>query len=319
MAGTFTKLKGVSKVGESLLTNQIETNVISFFNYALLEVGGFYNVRIPQSGAYGGTFDTLRLVDDPNYDKGQVWEGFRGEWVWESGLDLSIQPIRVSGVYVDNVFRPASGIGTYAHHINYPLGRVVFDSAISENSTVQCEFSHRWSTFTTVDSPWFRQVLDNSFRVDNSHFSQFGSGSWDQLGNTRISLPAVAVEASRIIDLEGLSVGGGQIVNAQVAFHILAETAWERNQLRDIITNQNNRNIYFFDINDIPQNRFPLDVNGSPTVSGYMYPQMVNVVASSGFRWRKAFLGDASALNTYISNYFGAEVTINFSIEMYDL
>lgn len=318
MAGTFTKLKGVPKVGEMLLSNQIETNLISFFNYGLLEAGGFYNVRMPQSGAYGGTFDTLRLVDDPNYSTGQVWEGFRGEWVWESGLDLSTQPIRVSGVYVDNTFRPASGVGTYAHTVNYPLGRIVFDSAISSSATVKAEFSHRWATFTTVDSPWFRQVLDSSFRVDNPHFAQFGSGSWDQLGTTRINLPAVAVEVSKVT-LSPFALGGGQKVNAQVSFHILAETSWDRNQLKDILINQNNRNIYFFDVNDIPEHRFPLDVNGSPTPSGFMYPQMVNIYESGGFRWRKAFLEESTGFNIPIENYFGAQVVTNFEVEMYEL
>jgi len=79
-------LKGFTKLGDSTLVNDIKENVISFFDWGLLKKDNYINVSIPSSGIYGGNEHQLRLVDDPRYTAGQVWEGFRSNWVWESGL-----------------------------------------------------------------------------------------------------------------------------------------------------------------------------------------------------------------------------------------
>ena len=73
----YTTLKGLTKYGETTLTSHMEDGAVTFFNWGLLEAGAFFNVKIPSSGIYGGDSHRLRLVDDPNYTKGQVWEGFR--------------------------------------------------------------------------------------------------------------------------------------------------------------------------------------------------------------------------------------------------
>ena len=78
---TFTH---VSQVGNTLLNSQLESNLKSFLDWGMLGIGGWFNVNIPTSGAWGGTFDQLRLVDDPSYGEGQVWESARKDWVWEN-------------------------------------------------------------------------------------------------------------------------------------------------------------------------------------------------------------------------------------------
>ena len=50
----------------------------------------------------------------------------------------------ISGVYVDGAFKPSTITGTYAHHVDYFDGRVVFDTAIPTGSVVQAEFSYKW-------------------------------------------------------------------------------------------------------------------------------------------------------------------------------
>lgn len=141
--GSAESFKGVNNLGDSLLSDQLESNLFAWCTWSSLGIGAFANITLPASGAYGGTPSLLRLSEDPNYQSGQVWEGFRKDWVWETGVNYAYQPIRVSGVYVNGTFQPVTGTGTYAHTIDYPAGQVVFNNPISPSSNVQCEFSYR--------------------------------------------------------------------------------------------------------------------------------------------------------------------------------
>jgi len=183
----YTQLRGVDELGDDLIGSQLANNLINFYNWGMLGVGGFFNINITTTGPYGGNQHQLRPVQDPNYADGQVWEGFRSDWVWETGVNYNTQPIRVSGVFVDGAFQPATGVGTYAHHINYPLGRVVFDTAVSTTSTLTAEFSYRWAHFDKADSPWMREVMYRSNRVDDAHFLQMGSGNWSAIVTGKLS------------------------------------------------------------------------------------------------------------------------------------
>ena len=81
-------------------------------------------------------------------------------------------PIEISGVYIDSTLQ-ATGDATYGHHYNYPLGRVVFDTAIPTTSTVQLEYSYRnVQTYIADQAPWWDELQYNSMRVDDSTFSQ---------------------------------------------------------------------------------------------------------------------------------------------------
>ena len=89
-------LKGFTKLGDSTLVNDIKENMISFFDWGLLKKDNYINISIPSTGVYGGNEHQLRLVDDPRYTAGQVWEGFRSNWVWESGVTGTDGPPLVS-------------------------------------------------------------------------------------------------------------------------------------------------------------------------------------------------------------------------------
>jgi hypothetical protein len=93
MAKDHLNLNKIANVGDSTITSLIKDNTIEFFNWAIINNGGFFNINIPTSGHYGGDKHNLRLVDDPRYTSGQVWEGFRSNWVWASGLECETQPL----------------------------------------------------------------------------------------------------------------------------------------------------------------------------------------------------------------------------------
>lgn len=279
----FTNFSGVTKYGTPLVSENLEKNLVYFLQWAFLGIGAFANVSLSSSGAYGGTYSKLRLaeLDTSNsiYSKGQVWEGIRQDWIWESGVEYTTQPVAISGVYVNNVFRPTSGVGTYAHHINYPLGRVIFDSAIPITSTVKCEHSFRYVHVTSSDAHWWRTIQFNSLRADDSQIYQYGSGAHSILAENRIQLPAVVVEVLPRVNQHGYELGNlTKVTSKDVFFHILTEDTFNRKQLVDIFTHQQDKTIIGFDLNRIYESGLaPLNSEGTP-VSGFLtYPQFVNL------------------------------------------
>ena len=291
----YTQLKGVSNIANSMISTQISDNVIEFFNWGLLEAGGYFNVNMPASGLYGGDKHKLRLVDDPNYTAGQVWEGYRSNWVWETGVAPSTQPIQISGVYVGGDFQPVTGVGTYAHHVDYPNGRVVFDSAIPTTSTVSIEFSYKWVNVIKAEGiPWFREIQYNSQRVDSDHFLQTGSGDWSQLGQNRVQLPAIAVEVVPRRRFEPHELGSIRRAYTDVLLHVLAEEEYTASQLVDTVTLQEEKTLWMFDTNLLAtQNKYPLNYRGELTthaLASGRYPDLVSDTADGGLRWKKMFI-----------------------------
>jgi hypothetical protein len=276
MEQNYTSLKGLTDIGQSSITEVIEDNIIHFFDWGFLDKGSFFNISIPNSGQWGGNKNRLRLVDDPNYTYGQVWETFRSNWVWESGLSVSTQPIQLSGVYVNNTFFPANTTGNYGHHYNYPLGRVVFNSGLATNSNVQLNYSYKLISVIDADSvPFFKQLQYGSFRVDSDDFLVSKSGNWSILGNTRIQMPAIAVEY-----VDGNStpyaLGGGQYVNRRFLFHVLSENDDMGHKIADVIANQKDKTIFMYDVDAVARNRnFPLTAAGTIASGALTYPQLI--------------------------------------------
>lgn len=288
MASNIT-LKGISDIGQSTLCDQLESNLIEFFNWGLLCIGGFGNAAIGNSGAFGGDTSRLRPVSDPAYVDGQVWEGFRQDWVWESGISYPIQPIQISGVYVNNQFYPLSTTGIYSHHINYPLGRVTFDNPLPITSVVQANYSYRLYTIQSSDQQWFRQVMFESFRVDNSDFLQYGSGVWNVLAQQRVQLPAVIVDVVPRRNMFGYELGGTTTIHQDILFHIFSETPSDRKTAMDIISYQKDKTIPLFDKNlMVAQNAFPLDYTGGLASGARSYPDLVKPTGWGGFYWNYA-------------------------------
>lgn len=293
---THTTLKGVSNFGDAQLSQQLEHNLTEFFRWGLLNVGAFFNITIPTQGAYGGNYHRLRPVtEDPNFSEGQLWEGFRKDWVWESGLEYGYQPIAISGVFVDGAFYTPTH-STYGHYVNYPLGQVVFNNAIDTDSVVTLEYSYRWVQINAASTlPFFQEVMTNSWRSDQPSYMYQGSGLWNVLSANRVQLPAVYVEAVPNTKFVGYQLGGGQYVYKDVLFHIFSEEKWSKDQLTDIIAQQNNKTIFTFDRNSVYENNaYPLDYRGAIASGARCYPDLVKEVSDGGFRWKRAI---------FINNY----------------
>jgi hypothetical protein len=282
-----TQLNGIENINNYTYLEVLEQNLIAFLDWGLINTGGFINVRIPTSGAYGGDFSKLRPVSDARYNSGRVWEAARMNWVWETGLATSTQPISISGIFVGSTFRPIND-GTY--YIDYPHGRVVFNTGIALNSNVRLEYSHKWINITSTSNvPWLRIAQSNSFRVDSDDFLS-GSGLWSNYGETRIQFPTIAIE---IVDerRQGFQIGGNQYCRNRVNFFVIAEDKNTTDRLSHIIDNQYQKTIYLFDTNKIKsENKSPLNQFGTP-VSGFLtYPTLVNYSGDGGYRYTRGVL-----------------------------
>lgn len=317
---THDSFKGISEFGESSISHQLKTNIVEYLKWGLLNIGAFYNVISPASGAYGGDFSTLRPVRLDGVNNGRIWETVRQDLVWESGLNYHTQPISISGVNVDGTFYSSSTSGTYAHYVDYPRGRVVFDSAISETSSVKMDYSYRGVSVYTSDAPFFRRMLFNSFRVDDAHFAITGSGNYNVPADNRVQLPCIFVEIIPRRRLAALQIGGGQIVDQDVLFHIFAETEYDRDSLVDIISMQNNKTILLYDNNAIAASgAYPLHpIKGSLQSVARTYPQFLGV--SGPFFWKKGYLRNMTVQNISIqSPLFRGMVRGNIEIVRADI
>ena len=283
---TATRLKGLDHIADNTLEEELKINLMSFFDWGFLNKGSYTNVNLNSSGTFGGQQERLRPVVSPWVDQpnGTVWEGFRKDWVWESGLDKSPQPIQVSGVYVDgNFLSLASGVT-----VNYPEGKITLDDAVSTSSVVTCEYTYKWIQFVDAkELPFFKEVQYRSNRVDDSHFLASSSGDWYQFGSSRVQMPTVAVE----IVSQGYTpfqLGGGQYAQTDVFFHVLAESDHDAKKIAGIISKQNEKTIYMFNTNKmVAEDAFPLNYQGSINAGAKTYDQLVMPSGEGGFRGNK--------------------------------
>lgn len=290
----LTRLSGTSQYGDPLVSDLLEFSCYQFFNWGLLGIGAFTNVVIPSGtypsgvGAHAADPSILRPARDPRFTAGQVWEGFRSNWVHESGVEYSSQPIPVSGLFVNGVYRPNTSVGVSGYKVNYPEGRILFNTPVPTGSVVRCAYSFKNIRLDLDEAQWFKAVqFDSMNPADPQFVSPNGSGAWDVLTANRIQLPAIVISAVPRVSMEGLQLGNLSRVHYQdVMFHILAETKFDRKQLHDIVVNQWERRIEGVDKKRLAQDgRFPLNYDGTLNPSGATYPQMVD--GSGTYRWRK--------------------------------
>ena len=218
--------------------------------------------------------------------------GLQKNWVWETGITGSVnQPIQISGLFIGNDFR-ATGNVQNPYYIDYKNGRVVFDSAISTSSTVKIEYSHKWVEVIPAEGvPFlekFKVVLLGMKRAFRSQILVVGR----KMGQTRIQLPALAIEVNPAKSLEPYQLGGGQYVNTDLVFYVMAENHWECANLMDAVLYQNDRNIHLFNTTAVAVSGvFPFnyrnELNENALPSG-MYESLID-----NFFYRKCWINDS--------------------------
>jgi hypothetical protein len=314
---SYLRVKGFDSVFHTTLSNELQDNIIEFFDWALLQKGNYMNVTIGELSTDNMDYSRLRISSNPVYPSGKAWEGFRSNWVWQTGVSYNPQPISVnnngtpgiSGVYVNNTFYPSTTTGPYSHKVDYLNGRIIFDSPIATGSIVRAEYSYKYINMIYSNSlPWLAEAQYSSLDLD-SDFNTINKGKFDLPAESRLQLPAIAVEIVPRRKFRGYQLGGGQLVETDVLFHCLAEDEYTRNKLIDIVSLQNDKTIYLFDSNEIAKSGlFPLDYNGFPVSGALIYPNLVENFYRGNVRLKNSSVQDMRLIN---SNFYAGIVRLS--------
>lgn len=281
-----TLFKGVHNIGDDFLLNILESNFKMYFDWALLNIGSWFDVNIDDQTVYGvNSHSQLLPTHDPSYSDGQVWQGIRKDWVWEQNVQYKDNsPIQITSVLVDNQI--VQKIPNF--NIDYPLGRIIFHAPISISSVVKISYSYRFiQVYRASDSPWFNIVQYSSYNTSNEDIKQMDNGEWAIGANHRIQLPTIIIESlprSRSMPYE---LGSGNLILEQdVGFYVLAENKNDRNKLLDIIRLQQDSVIYLFNTNKLSHDdKYPLNYHGDLKDNSLMYPDIVDQ-----YKWRKCWI-----------------------------
>ena len=74
-------LKGFDSVFDATLNNELQDNIVEFFDWTLLRKGNYFNTTFGETSPNGFDYSQLRLSSDKRYTSGTAWEGFRENWV----------------------------------------------------------------------------------------------------------------------------------------------------------------------------------------------------------------------------------------------
>lgn len=316
----YLDLNGFDSVFDCTLNNELQDNIVEFLDWALLEKGNYMNVTLGELSPDGEDYSRLRLSSNNNYPAGMAWEGFRKNWVWQSGISYDPAPIvgdnntipGISGVYINDAFYPSTITGTYAHHTDYYNGRIVFDNPIPTGTKIQAEYSYKYINVLYANSlPWLSEIQPNSLDLDPA-FNILNKGKYDIPSEARVQLPAIAIEIVPRRVMQGYQLGGGQIIGTDVLFHCLAEDEYTRNKLVDIISLQNDRTIYMFDSNSLANSgAFPLDYRGFPTSGAMRYPDLIHNYFNGSVRLKNS---SVQSMKLFNSNFFGGIVKLTLEV-----
>jgi hypothetical protein len=299
MLPSYNVFHGVDKLGDSLLIDELEENIKAYLDWGFLNIGGYINVDVPTSGLYGGTFHELKTTEVPGYKIGQVWQGPKKDWVWQSGFYYNDgyfdnnTPNSISGVKVGTNFLPGpTGIATTGYHINYPLGQVIFDKPIPKTSKVELDYSYRWCQVykSSTDSNW-KELQELTYKPAPS-INQQTQGDYSISANHRIQMPAIIIEPVANSYSKGFQLGSrAWWVNQDILLHVFTENGADKNRITDIIRLQKESTIDMYDINKVVNNGvYSLNYDGSINPSGLGYH-----ILSSGngpYYWNSFFVKD---------------------------
>jgi len=292
-------LNGVSRIGDNNLINQLEDNFKAYLDYGLLNIGNFINVNIPTSGLHGGTYHQLRPTDTPGYKAGQVWQGPKKDWVWETGVyydDGNNQnyPSNISGIYMNSNFVPGpTGEGSNGYHINYPLGQVIFDKPISRQSRIELNYSYRWcQVYKSSTDPYWKEIQELTYDF-HPQITSRDKGDYNLSANHRIQLPCIIIEPIARSYNEPWQLGSHTFnVHQDFMLHVFTENGSDKNKIVDIIRLQQEQTVSLYDTNKVTKSGvYPLNHDGSINENGLEYPELTRE-----YFWNKTYLKDINIL-----------------------
>lgn len=271
----------------------LKTNLELWLNDKLLREGLYTNVSTGETNFYGANISQLIPVEDESNADGRVWQSAFKNWVYEPDIPSPASgvapPIVASGISVNGTFYPqATTSGVFAHKIDFPNGRVIFDSPILTSSLVEGQFAYK------------EVMIDHADKLNNENeplqIETTYKDNPEQTGvetyptkNSR-TLPAVWIDlVGRNND--GYELGSKSLVSDFLGvFHVWGRDSYLRDIIEDILNDAHRDVLIGIDFNTAA---FPLLSQGqrNPAWPGYSAQANVN---SNDF-WRRIYLDNIDA------------------------
>jgi hypothetical protein len=278
---------GVSGVGASLIINELENNIKSYLDWGFLNIGGFVNINIPTTNISSFDLHILKPTVDknqtPNY---KVWQTPRKDWVYETGINYNgANPINISGIYVNSTLYPApTGSGNITYKLNYPEGKVIFNSGLPASSVVQMNYSYRSiQVYKSEEFPYWKEIQHRSLE-NKTGFVLSDKGDFSIGTEHRVQLPAIILETVASSKSIPFRLGDKSLIIYQdILCHVLADNRNDKNNIVDILRLQEDRVIWLYNTNTVVRSGvYPLNYDGSKNLTGQNYNLIVD---NNSYRW----------------------------------
>lgn len=278
-------LKNVCSVKSKEISEKVEINLISFFDYGFLDKGGYFNVNIDQTGNYISNLSSLtKVVDTRGYT---YWAGPKN-WVYESGADSSGVNAPAQ-IYVN-------GSGYSLGTINYRDGHVY--NIPSNATSVKASFSYKWlSVISAKKSGYGQNIQSDRFRPD------LNTAPLQEVPETTISLPFISFDVPSISNSKPYGLGGefSPMRNTHnVKCSVVSNNPDDVKRIADIISKQQGYTINTFDPTDVYNSGdSPLHMNGTLN-GGKTHDQLANLYPLHQMLIKKIIARDAMDLGNGI-------------------
>jgi hypothetical protein len=308
---------GVPNIGSVLILNELENNYKSFLDHGFLSLGGFTNVNIPTTNISNFDLHILKPTTDKNTASNTVWQAPRKDWIYETNTAYSgLSPINISGVYVNSNFYPGpTGNATLGYKINYPEGKIIFNSGLSPSSVVQLEYSFRSvQVYKMEEFPYWKEIQHRSLE-NKTGFAFTDKGTFSINPENRVQLPAVVIESIAASNNKPFRLGDKSLIIEQdMLLHVLADNPKEKNNIVDILRLQEDRFIWLYNTNNVVKSGvYPLNYDGSKNTNSLSYFEIVN---NPNYQWIKCRISDVSISDMNFVNIrmYGSVVRITNEI-----
>ena len=269
----------------------VKSNLDLWLNDLFIRNGLYTNVADGDVDLYGRNISSLVASSDPSFDADNtIFQSPFKNWVHESGVTSAesgvAAPIIASGVTVDGTFYlTATTVGAYAHIIDYPNGRVIFDTALAGSPSVSTSYSYKDVTVDFADS--FNNE-NMPLKIEMSYKDNPAQTGVDiyPVSDER-TLPAVFVD---ILNRQSTPYEIGtrnSIANFICTLHVWARDDFQLDMIEDILTEEDDQVILGINFNTAP---YPLLSRGEKNPLFTSYANLAQLWTSSF--WRRIYLID---------------------------
>ena len=242
------KLRSLLKLNYKLFTDMTflrEGSFITIASGSQFYDGSDMSVLLPDSTAANTLFGVTN---------GQVWQSAFRQWVYESGVPLdgtnvSLPPVVASGLYIEGAFRPTND-PTFGHTIDFTNGRIIFNTAKSQDLKVSAAFSAREVRVDFEHA--FNQQFNTGFLESKYTTNPLSSMQLVYPSGTAQPFPAIFIEVDRR-EMVPYELGNrSAVITDEIKFHVWALDDLQRDNIVDILTSQWRKSLPIIDFNIAP-------------------------------------------------------------------